>query len=29
MKMKTFFNDPQAFIECLNDMENIYKNIDE
>ena len=23
------FNDPKAFIECLNDMQDVYKNIEE
>ena len=23
------FNDPKAFIECSNDMQDVYKNIDE
>ena len=23
------FNDPKAFIECSNDIQDVYKNIDE
>ena len=27
--MLKHFNDPNAFTECLNDVENIFKNIEE